>query len=140
MGDFITPEILEQAQSTINSISNSSLQWIEENLQELKNLYESMIVPKAPMYIADEMSTIALVINSRSGTFGYSRAKEIAYNLYLFTRNKLDVQNQDHQIIVNKHILVLQIIFGNKMRGDAGILGAEVATELRSLIDKYANA
>lgn len=137
LNDFITPEVLEQSQSAINSITSNSLQWIRDNLQELGLLCDAMASPASPPSIASDISGVALTINSRAGTFGYSRAGEIAYTLYLFSRNKLNPQNRNHQLIIKKHVEVLQIILGNQMSGDAGSIGAQVATELKTLIGKY---
>ena len=139
LNDFITPEVLEQSQSAINSITNDSLQWIHDNLQELKLLYEVMINPNSPTTITADISGVALTINSRAGTFGYGRAAEIAYGLYLFSRNKLDPKNKSHQLVTKKHLEVLQVILGNQMSGDAGDIGAQIAVELKSLITKYSD-
>lgn len=137
LNDFITPEVLGQSQFAIDSITSNSLQWIRDNLQEIKLLYEAMTGANPPPTIISDISDVALTINSRAGTFGYSRAGEIAYNLYLFTRNKLSAQNKDHHLVIKKHIEVLQIIFGNQMSGDAGEVGTQIAVELKTLIKKY---
>jgi two-component system chemotaxis response regulator CheY len=137
LNDFITPEVLEQSQAAINSITNSSLHWIRNNLHELQLMYETMLSSNPPPSIASDISDIALTINSRAGTFGYSRAGEIAYTLYLFSRTKLNPQNTNHAIIIKKHIDVLNIFLGNQMSGDAGAIGLQIATELKTLISKY---
>lgn len=137
LGDFITPNILNQAQKSIDSITSISLQWIRENLKEIKMLHESMLGDEPPSTISADISNVALIISSRSGTFGYSRAAEIAYSLYLFARNKLDHKNNGHRLVVQKHIEVLHVILGNQMRGSAGAIGGQIASELKALITKY---
>lgn len=144
LSDFITTEVLNQAQSSIDSITSDSLQWIRDNLKEIKLLYDAMVNSHNEMVsnsyhetINKDISDVALVINSRAGTFGYSRASEIAYSLYLFTRNKLDTNDKNHLLVVQKHIEVLHVILGNKMRGNAGEVGAQIASELKSLVVKY---
>lgn len=137
LNDFITPETLKQAQSVIDSIAQDYLLWIRDNLKEIKLLYDTMIGAEPPATIASDISGVALVINARAGTFGYSRAAEVAYGLYLFARNKLDPKNKWHHIVVLKHIEVLHVILGNQMRGNAGAVGAQIASELKSLTAKY---
>lgn len=137
LNDFITDEILAQSQTAINSITSNSLQWIKDNISELKKLIQAMISENPPPTITTDISNIALTINSRAGTFGYSRAAEIAYNLYLFSRNNLDPKNKNHYLIIKKHVDVLTIILGNQMSGDAGTIGAQIVNELKSLIKKY---
>jgi hypothetical protein len=137
LNDFITPSVLNNAQAAIDAISNDSLQWIRSNITELKQLIDIMKSGNYPATITANIADVALMINSRSGTFGYSRASEIAYALYLFARNRLEPKNKDQHIIVQKHIDVLQVILGNQMRGDAGEVGAQVAAELKALVTKY---
>ena len=136
--DFITQDVLNHSQAAIDSITHDSLQWIRDNLRELKGLHESMVGLACPPDISEHIREIALTINSRAGTFGYSRAAEIAYALYLFARNTLDPKNSGHHIILQKHVEVLHVILGNQMRGNAGAVGAQIASELKALIAKYA--
>lgn len=137
LDSVITPQIIEQSQAAIDAITNSSLGWIRDNLSELKQLYEVLISQYSPSDIKDDLSGIALTINSRAGTFGYGRAGEISYGLYVFIRNNLDVKNRTHHLIIKKHIEVLQVILGNHMCGDAGLIGEQIAAELKALINKY---
>jgi two-component system, chemotaxis family, chemotaxis protein CheY len=135
--DFITPDVLNQAQNAINAIADASLQWIKDDLTQLTGLCKIMTDGKSTETIPQEIGELALSINSRAGTFGFTRGAEIAYALYLFTRNKLDTQNKGHHIVVQKHIEVLHIILGNQMSGDAGAIGAQITAELRALSNKY---
>jgi len=140
LSDFITPQVLEQSQTAIDSITSISLKWINYDIQELKSRYQDMLSPSYPETIALDIGNIALAINSRAGTFGYSLAASIAYDLYIFTRKKLNPQNEDHRLIVQKHIQVLQVILGNQMQGDAGEAGEQIADELKSLVNKYSGS
>lgn len=137
LGDLITSEVLSKAQSAIDSITSDSLQWIRDNLRELKTHYDLMVSPNFPYSIASDISDIALLVNARAGTFGYTRASEVAYGLYLFTRNRLNPENTEHHIVIQKHIEVLHVILGNQMRGNAGEVGAQIVKELKALVIKY---
>ncbi len=137
LGDFITPSVLNNAQAAIDSITNDSLQWIKDNLNELKQLNAEMKSDNCPEDITASIADVALLVNSRAGTFGYSRASEIAYALYLFARNKLQPKNNGHHVVIQNHIEVLYIILGNQMQGSAGEIGVQVAAELKALIAKY---
>jgi two-component system, chemotaxis family, chemotaxis protein CheY len=135
--DFVTPEVLEQSQKAIDAITGTSMHWIKDNLQELKEYLEMVTRGDYPPTIGREIADSALAINSRAGTFGYGRASEIAYALYLFARNSFDPSNPAQHIVLQKHIEVLYVILGNQMRGTAGAVGAQIATELKALIQKY---
>jgi hypothetical protein len=135
--DFITEDVLANAQNAINAISDESLQWIRDDLTKLADLSKKMVNGEKHDTIASEIGEFALAVNSRAGTFGFTRAAEIAYGLYLFTRNKLEPTNKGHHIVVQKHVEVLHIILGNQMSGDAGAIGAQITAELRALSNKY---
>ena len=137
LGDFVTPEILSKSQDAINAITRDSLQWIRDNLKEIKLLYEALISPEPAKTVGTDIASVALVICARAGTFGYARASEIAYELYLFARNKLEPNDKSQHIVVQKHIDVLYVILGNQMRGSAGAVGAQIAAELKALVAKY---
>ncbi len=138
LNDFITEEILVQSQSAINSIMTDSLGWIKDNINDLKRLYSGLSESSAPESVA-EISNVLLTINSRAGTFGYTRAAQIVYFLYLFIRNNFNVKDEGHRLVIKKHIEVLQVIFGNQMSGDGGAVGEQIAKELKTLIGKYTN-
>ena len=133
---IITPEVLLQAQAAINSATDESLRWIKDDLVKLQALYKTLQAEQQPSAV-DEMSEVILLISSRSGTFGYTRASEVAYMLYLFCRKKLQPQNSNHYIIIEKHIEVLQIIFGKNIRDEAGSI-LQIINELKNLAAKYA--
>lgn len=137
LSSLVTPSVLAQAQAAIDAISDASLQWIKDDLKELRALLASMNAQSYGASLIVDMSEASLSINSRAGTFGYSRASEIAYALYLFCRNHLNPKNKDHAMLVQKHIEVLQVILGNQMRGAAGTMGEQIALELKTLTTKF---
>ncbi|MDX1975268.1 MAG: response regulator [Rickettsiales bacterium] len=135
---FITNDLLNQAQQAIDAITDESLTWIKENLTELNALSIQMAQGDATADLVNQLCDLALTVNARAGTFGYTRASEVAYMLYLFCRNQLDPQrNSIHQAIIQKHIDVLRVLFAKNMRGIAGAAGAEIVTELQKLVGKY---
>ena len=134
---IITPAVLSQAQAAINSATDDSLQWIKDDLVQLQSLCKALSQEKQAEAIVNEMNEVTLMISSRSGTFGYTRASEVAYMLYLFCRKKLQPQNPSHTTVIEKHIEVLQIIFGKNIRSDDGDI-VEIIKELKNLTVKYA--
>ncbi|MEZ5690288.1 MAG: response regulator [Rickettsiales bacterium] len=138
LGNLITKGVLSNAQKAIDAITDDSLLWIRENIDELKIFYNDLTsIPNAEKTIKN-ISDTALIIKSRSGTFGYNRAKEIAYELYMFSKNVLNPENKKHLLVVKKHIEVLQVILGHQLKGNAGESGAQIADELKKLVKKYA--
>ena len=138
LGALITPEVLNKAQESINAITADSLQWIKEDIAKLKFLHQTMVSGHMHPDLVNQLGEVALTINSRAGTFGYDRAAQIAYKLYLFCRNKIRPDERTHQTIVQKHLEVLQVIFGNNVTGMGGRQGELIAMELHNLVLKYA--
>lgn len=96
LNSIITPTVLSQAQASIDSTADGSLQWIKGDLAEFQSLCKTLSQEKQTETIVNEMNEVALMISSRSGTFGYTRASEVAYMLYLFCRKKLQPKNPNH--------------------------------------------
>ena len=139
LDSIITPAVLGQAQLALEEAGGDSLQWIKDDLKELKNLtqsFESESGSKSDA-IKNEMTEVALLISSRGGTFGYKRASEVAYMLYLFCRQKLKAGMPGHITVLEKHIEVLQIIFGTNIKNDEGDI-VSIIKELKNLTVKYA--
>ena len=134
---IITPAVLSQAQAAIHASTDESLQWIESDLAELKSLCAALREETQTDAIVSALNEVALTISARSGTFGYTRASEVAYMLYLFCRNKLRPQNPNHVIIIEKHAEVLQIIYAANIRDEAGDI-EQIIKELKNLTAKYA--
>jgi len=134
---LITDAVMEQAQAAVDAITDASLGWIKSNLSDLRALSKRMQYGDFPATVTEDMQDLALTINSRAGTFGYSRASDIAYLLYLFCRNNLDPVNPGHHTVVQKHIDVLHVILGNQMSGSAGEIGHQLVSELKKLTDKF---
>lgn len=134
---LITDAVLNQAQAAVDAISDASLEWIKENLADMRKALSALADDNEPKQHVTALAELALEVNSRAGTFGYSRASEIAYMLYLFCRNHCDPFKSDHRVIIQKHIDVLQVILGNQMRGSAGTLGHQAMEQLKLLTDKF---
>lgn len=135
--DLITFDVINKAQEAINSIQDDAILWVHDNVRELRTCYNSLIAQSPPLTIKGDICNLSLAINSRAGTFGYQRASEISYMLYLFSQNKLKPENTRHHIIVEKHLQTLQTIINNKLSGDADEIGALVAENLKKLTSKY---
>lgn len=137
LDSIITPAVLGQAQAAIDSATDDSLNWIKEDVVEIKSLCKALVKESRKDAIINSMIEVALLISSRSGTFGYTRASEVAYMLYLFCRKKLQPANLNHFTVIEKHIEVLQIIFGTNIRGEEGDI-VNIISELKNLTNKYA--
>jgi hypothetical protein len=84
------------------------------------------------------MSETALTMSSRAGTFGYASASKVAYLLYLFCRNSLNIEKPDHQMVAAKHIDALRVTLDSPQNSPSSAQDNEIVNQLRSLVLKYA--
>ncbi len=134
---LITPAMINLAQASIDSIESESLQWIKQNLNDLKLLHRAMVDGRHATGAGKRMMEVALTLNARAGTFGFKRASEIAYMLYLFCRNRLQYKNAGHHIVIMKHIEVLHVVLSNDSRGMDNAEGGAIVSELHNLVNKF---
>ena len=135
---IITPEVLANAQKTIEEISDKSIEWIREDLSELKSMHKEILQSndvKAEQVIL--MGEKSLQISARAGTFGYQNAAKAGYMLYLFCKNQLDPNKPVHCVIAEKHIEVLQVALSDASHKFYSIQDMEILDELQKLSDKF---
>lgn len=138
LSSLITPAALASAQATLQSISNESLLWIQENLNELVALYDQMMAGSTYTLLPVNMSEVALTISSRAGTFGYTSAAKVAYMLHKFCQNHLRTDQKIHQVIAEKHLAALKITLSESLKHkEPNPKNEAVIQELSKLVDKY---
>lgn len=138
LSSIITPETLNRAQATIESISNESLLWIQENLQELTAYYRTMTQGALYTLLPADMSETALTISSRAGTFGFTGASRVAYLLHIFCQHHLRPERPTHHLVAEKHLDALKVTLSNNLAAEAPGNEDEIVRELQNLVEKYA--
>ena len=136
LSSVITPTVIANAQQTVEAADAESVVWLQENLTQLKLLQQKMDEGNYYTLLPMEMSETALMLSSRSGTFGYNGASKMAYMLYLFCRNYLKVDHAEHQMVARKHISALQAAL-NKPQVKNTLQDNDIIHELRNLTGKY---
>lgn len=130
---IITPEVLARAQQAISAITQESIKWVKQDLQDLKFFSEKLAAGDDDKTLITDLCDCALSISSRSGTFGYQRTSEISYMLYLFCRNNLELGNKQHAMLVDKFTQVLFVIASQQLTGDKDKMGMEIIEGLKQL-------
>jgi CheY-like chemotaxis protein len=116
-GELITPEMLQQAQATIDSFRDSSSQWIADNILELDHALEGLLEQdQAPAN--DEAQAQLLDIKSRAGMFNYRLASQVAYDLYRFLRRDYEKGNHRHKMLIRKHMEVIKVLLAQRVEGE----------------------
>lgn len=133
LATVITAQILQEAQKAIDDLGEASMQWIRDDLAAMQASFATL-KSSYSSHAVDTIKESALTIKSRSGTFGYRMASDVARLLYLFLSTSFVPTNPRHLTVMEKHIQVLLVIFAQNIKEREG-LGAELYTELEHLIN-----
>ncbi len=132
LAGFITPDLIKDAQKAIDSLGEESLTWIKDDVAVIQKSYDALKVSYSA-YALENIKEATLSIKSRSGTFGYRMASDVARLLYLFLSTDFVPTNPRHLIVIEKHLQILMVIFAKDIKEREG-LGAELYSELERLI------
>lgn len=136
---LIDEEALEQ--TAIADADAEFIRWLMNDVQTLETALQTMM--KDGNYdeeLIEQIKDAAYSIKSRAGTFGYTRASDIAGSLYDFCNTHYDRANTLHLSVLEKHMQALITIFSQNIAGDGGKVGEELMQDLHKLIQKYLKA
>ncbi len=132
LSTLITPDIVKEAQKTMDTMADASLEWLREDITNMQRAFDAL----KKVYTVtsfDSIKETTLSIKARAGTFGYRMASDVARLFYLFLTTNFKASTPRHLVVIEKHVQVLTIIFAQKIREREGI-GAELYLELERLI------
>ncbi len=131
--EIITPQMLAEAQATIDSFQHESLQWIAEDMQKLEHAVQQ-IITHHDISALNNCKKYLLSIKARAGTFGYTLPAQISYDLYKFLRNNFTIGNLRHNLILQKYVEVIKIIIAKKVIGTGGEIERQLCEGLAELM------
>ena len=132
LASVITPDVLAEAQKTIDAMVDESIGWLKEDITTLMEAHKTM--SKAPNNDALERAKqSALSIKARAGTFGFPLASDVGRLLYLFLCSNFNPTKTKHLFIFEKHLQTMQVIIAQRIKESDGI-GAELVAELKKLV------
>lgn len=138
MNELLRPEQLEQSERVIRDAHSEFVEWAKQDMAALEFAFRNMRdQPEQALMALPQIRNTAFLIKSRAGTFGYTRASEVAELLYKFTGADFTAQNAGHLTVVEKHLETLQAIFLGHVTGDGGPHGKELLDDLNKLVVKY---
>ncbi len=138
LGDIITDTLIASAQRVIDNLKDESLSWIREDLSALEQACTDIAMGKNPERAFSRIKELSLSVKSRAGTFGYRRASEVAWSMYLFCREAYSMQKAIHLVVLHKHVQTLTVLFAGGAHHEGGQIGEELVRELAMLVQKCA--
>ncbi len=128
---------LERAENVIAGMTDSYIEWVQEDLQKLDAAYKALAESDAPTKeLADAVFQVAHDIKGQGGSFGYDLMTVIANELCrLIERHENDY---DSSVVdaIKVHVDAMKLVIQNKMQGDGGPNGQALVTGIRQVGDK----
>lgn len=131
--EIITPELLREAQATIDSFSDESLKWIAEDMEKLEKAAHRIIFDNDRKAMSDCKDSL-LSIRARAGTFHYTLQAQAAYDIYKFLREGFELGNRRHNLVLQKYVEVIKIFLARKVTGEGGEIERKLSQGLDELL------
>lgn len=138
ISEILTADAIKNSQQVINDSQKDFLKWVDNDLKTLDALYKEAAKDssKALEHVV-AIQKSAFSVKAQSGTFGYDLGSAIAKSLYDFCENNYMVGDDNHLLVIRKHIDTLNTIFRRNVQGDGGNVGQQVYSALGKLINKF---
>lgn len=128
---------LKKAEALFAKATEDYPDWVSSTIQQLVELHlRCLAEPKIRHESFDKISHIAHDLKGQGGTFGYPLITSFATSLYRFSSLKNDV-DEDHVEIIKSHIDAMRAVIRDRVSGDGGKIGVELARGLDEVIKKF---
>lgn len=133
----LPPDILEQAEQSLERAVLDFTEWATEYLQNLGKLCDEARDHEDKRILQfSEINTLAHELRGQGGTFGYPLISVFGKMLYDSTREGCPLT--DNQVeIVRAHIDAMRAVIRDKVAGDGGQVGKELLASLEQAIHRY---
>ena len=129
-------ETLERAENVIAGMTDSYIEWVQEDLQKLDEAYKVMAASENPTKEdADAVFQVSHDIKGQGGSFGYDLMTVIGNELCRLIERNEEFGTAEVQAI-KVHIDAMKLVIQNKMRGDGGPNGQALVAGIRQVGDK----
>ncbi len=138
MGRF-SPTSLEKADLVIEEMADLYPQEIERRLKALNDEWARLktIDDAAEKSKSVElMSNLSIQIKDLAGTFGYTLMSDFGDSLCQYIL-ETEMSREEHSVIVQAHIDVMEIAFKQNLKSDGGKAGQELKETVKKAIEKY---
>ncbi len=127
---------LERAESVINNMQSSYLEWVENDLKSLEAaIAEASTVDGDLEPHFEKIFSISHDIKGQGGSFGYQMMTNIGNQLCRFIES-MGTPNKSDLHIVRLHLDAMKLVIGKRMEGDGGKTGEELVAGLQAVVAK----
>lgn len=135
--DGVDLETLEKAEQLIAGMQGSYLEWVEEDLKKVSDLYELAVQNEADRAtVFEDLFSVAHDIKGQGGSFNYPLMTMIGNLLCRFLERCKDHPKESHLAVIRVHIDALRLVISKRMEGDGGRAGENLVQGLNATIGK----
>jgi len=129
-------ETLEKAEAVIAGLSDSYLEWVEEDLKKLDSAMAKLKAePDKGKEHLDKVFQISHDIKGQGGSFGYQMMTIIGDQLCRLVE-KMDEAGPAEIKVIDLHIDALKMVIAKRMEGDGGVEGEALFSGLDKVVAK----
>ena len=133
----ISPDMLEKAEQVIAGLSDSYLDWVQEDIKKISAAFEELKAGKGDQKkILENIFRISHDMKGQGGSFGYNLMTAVGNELCRMLEKLPSPIGPAHIEAIGVHIDSLKLIIAQKMKGDAGQTGAAILAGLQKVSAK----
>jgi HPt (histidine-containing phosphotransfer) domain-containing protein len=127
---------LERAESVIAGMTDSYLEWVEEDLKRMDAAFAALETATGDRKAeVEEVFQVAHDIKGQGGSFGYDLMTVIGNELCRLIERQKDFGDAEIQAI-KVHVDALRLVINSRMKGDGGANGQALVAGIRQVGDK----
>ncbi len=133
----ISPAMLEKAEQVLANLSDSYLEWVQQDLKNITAAYGELKSGSGdPKKTLDTIFRIAHDMKGQGGSFGYNLVTSVGNELCRMIEKFPATIGPSHIDAIGVHIDSLKLIVAQKMKGDTGPAGAAMLAGLQKVSAK----
>jgi chemotaxis protein histidine kinase CheA len=133
----ISPEMIEKAEQVLASLSDNYLDWVQQDLKNISAAFEELKASRGDQKKAlDSIFRISHDMKGQGGSFGYNLMTSVANELCRMIEKMPSPIGPSHIEAIGVHIDSMKLVIAQKMKGDAGQMGAAILAGLQKVSTK----
>lgn len=133
----LDPDAMARAEAVFQQASEDYPDWVMSTIQELSELHRRCVDdPNVRRGNFEKIARIAHDLQGQGATFGYPLVTSFSTSLNRLASIKNNITD-DHVEVIKAHIDAMRAVIRERIVGDGGALGLELARGLDDVIRRY---
>lgn len=133
----IDMDMIEKAEKVLAGLSDNYLDWVQEDIKKISGAFDELKAGKGDQKkILEDIFRISHDMKGQGGSFGYNLMTAVGNELCRMLEKLPSPIGPSHIEAIGVHIDSMKLIITQKMKGDAGQMGAAVLAGLQKVSAK----